>query len=276
MKKNNTIVWLKNISVFFSVFFLCVFCFKSFIQTQQDVFVEWEENILFVLDVSTSMNVLDASWWSRLAVAKEYIADVLYAWEGFSYAVNIFAWEPQRIMPFTQNKELVLTFLSWLDNRNVIQQGSNIESALEQAVSSFSVEQSWTIILITDGDESQWINTKIIQEKLNEKRIELYIVWVWSMQWWFIPTGNIFEPYKMYQGREVLAQLQEGSLIDLSGKLWWEYIYIDNKLPEELLSWWSDEEYSYFLFIILSFFFWIVFIALHVVSVYKINFQKYV
>jgi len=214
---------------------------------------QWENNILFILDVSQSMNVVDSENNSRINTAKAEIISIMRSQQGTNFALNIFAWESLRVLPFTTDIWLLSTFLLWLDSRNVSKQGSDIESALALWLESFDEQQSWKIVLLSDGsDEEVDIDQKIISQ-FREKNIALILVWVGSQEGWYIPSNNSLNPYKMYQGRRVISSLNSEDLQNIARTFDGEYFDIDDFTEQESLWQTSNNSrfpYIYVLFII--------------------------
>lgn len=189
-------------------------------------------NTSIVLDVSLSMNVLDGddSQLSRLTVAKQSIQQILQNVPG-KFGLTIFSWEAQRILPLTWDTQLFLTFLSGVNRENVSEGGTDISSAISNAIYDFVDDNSGSIVLFTDGGESDFSDIPQIRKRLQEKKLQLYIIGVGTEAWWYIINGrDVFgrTMYKTYNGQRVVAKLQESWLKNLAKQLDGIYYHVSD------------------------------------------------
>jgi len=201
---------------------LYIFIVEFFFSYQKN-FPEGDKHIAIVLDVSQSMWVQDVSGVSRLIAAKKDIISQIQNLSWYQFSLNIFAWESQRILPFTSDIGIISTFLSGLDSRNITLQGTNIQEALQDAAESFLEGMSWDIFLYTDWDEDIIKLDKQLLKQLSSKQIFVHVIAVWSEQGGLIPSWNPLRPYKVYQWEAVLARVNKLWLESLAWDLWWEY-----------------------------------------------------
>ncbi len=202
---------------------------------------EWT-NIVFVLDVSKSMNALDFSEWnsifSRLIAAKNFIADFISKNQWNRYSLVVFAWDTQRVLPFTSDAELFVTMLSAIDENNVSKQGTNLVGALKDWFKNFTVDNDfWSLVLISDWSDEKSINLSELRDLKNDK-IKLLVVWVWTTAWanipiWQDPFWQIM--YKTYGGQKVVTKLNESSLKEVANYFSWDYYNLDKLSKTENL-----------------------------------------
>lgn len=162
---------------------------------------------MFVLDVSTSMQVRDMQGASRLETAKAYISSTLAKNPGSSAALTVFAGDSLRILPLTQERDLFETFLEAVDENNVSKQGTRIDLALQDAIENFYDMQQGTLIVLSDGDDRKTILPESLLEKAQGLNLDILIVGVGTPEGGYIPTGDIFAPYKLFRGRPVVSVL---------------------------------------------------------------------
>ncbi len=180
-------------------------------------------SLVFVLDVSTSMQVRDMQGASRLEAAKEYIQEILIQYPHSRAALTVFAGDSLRILPFTQERDLFLTFLEAVDEHNVSKQGTRIDLALQDAIENFYDTQEGTIIVLSDGDDRKTILPESLLEKSRGLNLDIVFVWVGTEEGGYIPTGDIFSPYKLYKWKAVVSRLGENYLRDIANQLWGKY-----------------------------------------------------
>jgi len=242
---------LQKILLWLSMLFVTLsLCYEIFYNKNMS-FPEWENNIVFALDVSQSMNVVDVWDFTRLNTAKRKIIDIIDKNPQNNYALNIFAWESIRILPFTTDKSLISTFLLWVDSKNLTKQGSNINSALLSASESFNEFQSWKIILISDGSDEIVDISPDIKNMYRDKNLELIVLWVGTESGWFVPSESPLSPYKIYNNERVVSTLNNQSLLSVADSLGWTYLYIDDFTDYWLL--WENQNVEKFSYIFILF-----------------------
>lgn len=203
---------------------------------------EWT-NIVFVLDVSKSMNALDFSEgrevFSRLIAAKNFIANFINDNQWNKYSLVVFAWDTQRVLPFTQDSDLFATMLSSVDENNVSKQWTNLKDALKDWFKNFTSDNDfWSLVLITDWSDEVNENLNELTDLKNDK-IKLLVVWVWTTAGAYIPIWQ--DPfwqivYKTYNGEKVVTKLNENSLKDIATFFSWDYYNLDKLSKTDDLS----------------------------------------
>ena len=217
---------------------------------------------------------------SRINTAKKAITQILSSIP-HRFWLTIFSGNSQRILPHTSDTWLFLTLLQWLDRKNVSQWGSNILWAIENSLYNFLDNNSGNIIIFTDGWDKNYKNTKELYKKIKEKNIQLFIIWVGTEKWWYIPYWidhfwrNI---YKIYRWKKVISSLNKNNLKSLASKLWGKYIHISDlknfnifKTKNIWKNFFFWKIWKVWFFIFIAFIFWIYFI-LHI-FVYKYFFS---
>ena len=205
-------------------------------------------NILFVVDVSKSINVVDFkdnnnnnnnnNKISRLDWIRKFVNNFLSNNSDNSFGLMIFAWEALELLPFTSDISLFKTIFSWVDEKNLSKSWTEFLDVFIGIIWFFSWEiDIWTVVIFTDGWDELNNNTLSLQwniEKLEKQNIKIILVWVWSTAWWYIPiwidkSWNI--RYKIYSWKQVESKLNEIELKNIA-KYWrnidyfrYEYIF---------------------------------------------------
>jgi hypothetical protein len=260
---------LQKVFLWASIFFVIITLGYEFLLTQNTDFPDGENNIVFLLDVSQSMNVIDMWEYSRIDESKRKIIDIMKSAQANNFALSIFAGESLRILPFTTDIGLISTFLLGLDSWNVIKQGSDIPWALLTGIESFNEQQSWKVILLTDGSDDDISISSEIKDMFTGRNIELMILGVWTSRWWYIPSNSPLNPYKMYKGSIVMSSLNSENLQWVAESMWGKYVNIQEYLDYSWL--WEPNNTSSFPYIFLLF---IVSWFLYLLCVYKSIFSK--
>lgn len=189
--------------------------------------------ILLLLDVSTSMKCKDVLP-DRLEVAKKFIENFLEELTYHKVGLMIFDNEATSICPFTQDYSTLKTILQYNINNiknSSLNKGTNIENAIKKSLKRFKNKESKSkiIILITDG-EDQTDNLKWVY-LVKKNNVVIYTIGIGSLKGGKVPIDYDFysKPiYLIYQGKEVITQLDKLKLINISNITGGKYF-----LPEE-------------------------------------------
>ena len=147
--------YFKFLFLFFSFFsiFLSIFWIKYF---------PWDKeqrmgiDIVFVLDVSKSMNVADVrgDWgnYLRLDFAKKSIWDFVLKNKNNRYSLVIFAWDAKSTLPLTNDIDLFLTFLQKADYRDFENQWTSFEKAVKLAENRllYTENKAKAVVFVSD------------------------------------------------------------------------------------------------------------------------------
>ena len=188
-------------------------------------------NIVFALDVSKSMNALDFNngndTYSRLTASKKFIGDFIEKNPWNKYALVVFAWDAIRVLPFTNDADLFMTILLWVNENNISKQWTNLKEAITEWFKNFTTEDDYgVLVLISDwGDETD-LSITDFKNSENPKNVKLFVMWVGSTKWAYIPIWQ--DPfwknlYKTYNSQTVVTQLNEQSLKKLASFFDWDY-----------------------------------------------------
>lgn len=197
-------------------------------------------DILFTLDVSKSMNVADISDWkrsfTRLNSAKNSIANFVNNHKEDRFWLVIFAGDSISTIPLTTDHNIFLTFLKWVDYRNLTKQWTDFKKAISMSADRFlkDSKRSKVVVLISDwGDRDEDLDLDYIKQIKKQKEwIAFSIVWIWTNKWWKIITWEDFFwriSYQIYNWDYVISKLNSWTLEDLATSLDWKYFKINDK-----------------------------------------------
>ncbi len=214
----------------FFVIFLSIFQIKVSKNTEQSW--KWID-IVFVLDVSKSMNVADISdtkfKYTRLDFSKKAISNFVVKNPQNRYSLVIFSWEAISSIPLTNDKNVFLTLLENVDYRNLLVQWSNFKDALNLANKRFDKnDKTWKVIVfISDWADGERPNF----EGIYDKNIVYFVSWVWTQKWWkIIIWRDVFWDikYQKYKWEYVISKLNTKNLEKLAKVLNWNYEILKN------------------------------------------------
>ena len=121
-------------------------------------------NVLFLLDVSNSMNAQDITP-SRLAEAKNIMVQSLTKLKNDKVGIVVFAGEAQSIMPLTNDYEAASTYIDGIETSVMPTQGTDFLKAMQISLEQFKniPKGSRKIILISDGEDNEGNETNALK-----------------------------------------------------------------------------------------------------------------
>jgi Ca-activated chloride channel family protein len=233
----NWIAWIISyifllFSVSISIFMFMIAYFENNKNNNENK-IPSKTNIMFVLDVSKSMNTIDVKYnrkiTTRLNLAKQAIKNYVLKHPNYKYWLVIFAWQAQTILPLTNDKNIFLDFLEWVDYRNLTKQWTNFSQAIKFAIDRFK-PYKWNKYLVIISDwwdpwDYKWIDLSF------PKDIQAFVFGIWSKIWWkiFLWTDDFWEPiFQRYRWNYVITKLNESNLKKLANDINWKYFYLDS------------------------------------------------
>ena len=180
-------------------------------QVQSDIL---DQKTIIIIDASSSMLAEDVRpnrFKKALVLARHFVKKSV----GHKIAVVIFSDIQKRLVPFTDDIDLLDSRIEGLEELNLNGGGSNIKLALLESVQYFksseksgSKEKYGNILLFTDGEESGvTLDLKI------PDYITVGVVGVGTITGALIPyrgKNGVFRGYKKYNGKEVKSKLDKG------------------------------------------------------------------
>lgn len=160
----------KKFSKVFPVLYFLAFMFLIF--SIIDIMVGREEvktrqkinNVMFVLDVSNSMNAEDVEP-SRLVQAKNIIINTVSELRNDKVGIVVFAGEAQSIMPLTTDYTTLENYIGAVETSAVRVQGTDFLKAVQVAVKKFKSipKGARQIVLISDGEDNEEVTSDAIR-----------------------------------------------------------------------------------------------------------------
>lgn len=230
--------YLKYLSLLLSFFIILLSIFGfSFWEKKIKNNEKWID-MMFVLDVSKSMNAYDMKDWrslySRLDSAKKVISNFVVNHKSDRFWLVIFAWDAISTVPLTSDHDIFLTFLQNVDYRNLVKQWSDFEKALNLWIERFNWSDRWkALIFVSDWwDLEDSVNSSEIEQIAKKmKWIKYFVAWIWTKSWWKIITWqDVFwrQNYQRFHWRDVIVKINEKNLKEISDALDWKYLKISD------------------------------------------------
>lgn len=171
-------------------------------------------DVLFVLDLSRSMNAADA-YPSRLAQAKAAARTIADSLPHDRVGLEVFGGNAFLQLPLTTDHGIFARFIDAVSTEDVPDPATDIEGALDLAATTFARDGgagSHTVVLLTDGEATQG-STRDGAQVLAKAHIHLYAVGVGSAAGATVPeTPTDSRPHRDWRGQTVVSRLDESDL----------------------------------------------------------------
>lgn len=199
---------------------------KQEIMTQQN-----NNNVLFLLDVSNSMNAQDVEP-SRLEQAKNIMINSFQKMNNDRIGIIVFAGEANSIMPLTTDYNAAQSYLSGIETNIVKIQGTDFLKAIETAVNKFKSipKGARKIILISDGENNEQ-NESAALKLANKEGISITTIGIGTSQGAPIPDyyyGQLMGYKTDISGETVISKLEDKSLRHMASATDGSYINGNN------------------------------------------------
>ncbi len=170
-----------------------------------------DQKTVVLIDASSSMLVEDVQpnrFKRALTVARHFVKNAV----GHQISIIVFSDISKRLIPFTDDIDLLDARLAGLEDERLRGGGSNITSALSETVQSLKLESSngkpgGNILLITDAEENG------MDLKIDETTgISLALIGIGTVSGGKIPMRTkrgTFSGYKTHMNKEVISKLDE-------------------------------------------------------------------
>ncbi len=238
----------KYLFLFLSFFLVLITIFQpKWWELKNNNEAKWID-VVFTLDVSKSMNVADISDnhynYTRLDIVKNAIWNFVSKYKEDRFWLVIFAWDAISSVPLTLDHDVFLTFLKWVDYRNILKQWTDLKKAVKMAVNRFDLNdnRSKVVVIVSDWADSDYkIDIDYFKQLKNKyKNIKFFVVWVWTDKWWMIIKWNdVFwrQIYQKYNWKYVISKINRNNLELLASSLWAKYVEIKNIWDLNKISW---------------------------------------
>lgn len=176
-------------------------------------------NVLFLLDVSSSMNAEDIEP-SRLTMAKNILINTLQGLENDRVGIIVFAAEGRSILPLTTDFTAVQSYVQGIETTILQSQGTDFLKPIQEAVKKFkSVPKgSRQVVLISDGEDNEE-QQKAALSLAKKEGIRILSVGIGTAEGAPVPEylyGQLLG-YKMgLDGQPVVTKREEKALVALA------------------------------------------------------------
>lgn len=176
-------------------------------------------NVIFVLDVSNSMNAEDIDP-SRLVMARNLVLQTMEQYKEGRVGLIAFAGDARSLMPLTTDFSAIGPYVGAMESSTIKMQGTDFLKAVEEAVKKFkSVPKgSRQMVLVSDGEDNEG-NDKAALQLAKKEGIRILSVGVGTAEGAPVPEylyGQLLGYKTSALGETVISQRQEDALRSLA------------------------------------------------------------
>lgn len=188
--------------------------------------------VMICLDISNSMNVKDIGDESRLEVSKRILNGIINNLAGQKIGICLFAADGFVQIPPTRDYQSVKVLLSDVKTTFLSRQGTNVSTALELALNSFTKGNiPKSILLITDG-ENHSPQDKQVYELIKKNKVLLYAMGVGSETGGPVPDFSSNSLKIDERGNLVISKVNVDLVKNLANSCNGKFMRIDSAYPD--------------------------------------------
>ena len=204
-------------------FFLLLFSLLDVRGPQEQMEIDVpEQKTIIMIDSSASMlaeDVKPSRFKRSLFMAKHFVKKSV----GHQVGVVLFSNIQKKIVPFTDDIDLLNARISGLETLNISRGGSNIAQAIQESLQYFKSSNkntkdiSGNILIFSDSEETESSFDINVPQKIN-----VAFVGVGTLNGGKIPLrgkNGEFRGYKRYKGEDVISRLNENYIKKLDAKV---------------------------------------------------------
>ncbi|WP_345992590.1 VWA domain-containing protein [Chryseobacterium sp. Chry.R1] len=197
-------------------------------------------NVIFVLDVSNSMNAEDINP-NRLTEAKNLMINTMQKMRSDKVGIVIFAGEATSIMPLTTDYTSAETYINAIETSSMQIQGTDFMKAMQAAVNKFKnvSKGARKIVLLSDGEDNEGNDNAAIK-LANKEGIMVTSVGIGSDEGAPVPEyvfGQLMGYKSDRTGETVISKRQTGALKKMAESTGGSYIDGNNvnEAPDRII-----------------------------------------
>lgn len=206
-------------------------------------------NVIFMLDVSNSMNAEDVEP-NRLMEAKNVMINTMQKMKSDKVGVVIFAGEATSIMPLTTDYSSAETYINGIETNSMQIQGTDFLKAMEVAAAKFKNVNKGArkVILLSDGEDNEGNDAAAIR-LANKEGIMVTTVGIGTEEGAPVPEysfGQLMGYKSNMNGETVISKRQTEALHKIAESTGGEYIIGNNinETPNKILDFLSKKSFS--------------------------------
>lgn len=178
-------------------------------------------DIEFMIDSSLSMSAVDVAP-NRFEAAKAAVSEIMKNLKGDRVGLSLFTNASLRVLPFTTDYASLEYFLKIADMKVFLYQGTNMESALKEAIPAFDrkSKKSKVVAVLSDGEDEPGVGYRL-PEDFATADLRVFAFGIGTESGGPIPvrseTNEIVGYMKYSNGKEIVTRLEEEPLKKMAG-----------------------------------------------------------
>ena len=184
-------------------------------------------NVIFLLDVSNSMNAQDVEQ-NRLTQAKNIIINTMFKMKNDKVGIVVFAGESASIMPLTTDFTAAETYIGGVETSVVKIQGTDFLNGMKTTADKFKnvAKGSRKVVLVSDGEDNEG-NEKAAIRLANKEGIHVVSVGIGTEEGAPIPEyvfGQLMGYKTDLTGQTVISKRQTNALKNIAEETGGAYV----------------------------------------------------
>lgn len=211
-----------------------LFLFLNLYRKENLVISDFKESnwIVFVLDLSNSMNVKDFIWkywyrYTRLEAAKLFIAEKTENLSWKRVGLIVFAWNAIYYLPPTKDRQTFLNYLKTL-NTSLLSQWSNLYSWLALFINDSLTGDIWIVLSDFWVDKLSDSRFQNLANKYFLKKQKLIFVGLGSKSWWYVKNSYGDYVHKWKSLKKIISKRNDSVWEKVASYFRTKYYAIDN------------------------------------------------
>lgn len=225
-KKKKTAVLIP--SLYLAAFFFLILSIADLLHGTEEVKTSQKtSNVLFLLDVSNSMNAEDIPA-NRLTQAKNIMLNTMSKMKGDKVGLVIFAGESTSIMPLTTDYVAAEAYIGGISTNMMKVQGTDFLKAIDKSIEKFKniPKGARKVILLSDGEDNEG-NESQAGKAASKEGLNIVSVGIGTDEGAPVPEylyGQLMGYKTDSNGETVISKRQSASLENLAKNTDGEYI----------------------------------------------------
>lgn len=229
--------------LYFVAFLFLIFAMIDLLGGKQEIKSQQKmNNVIFLLDVSNSMNAQDVQP-SRLEEAKNIIANSLQKMANDRVGIVVFGGDAYSVMPLTTDYSAAQNYISGIETSIMPKQGTDFLKGMQMAVKKFASipKGARKVVLISDGEDNEG-NEDAAISLAKKEGISVTAIGVGSAEGAPVPEyyyGQLMGYKSDRNGETVMTKLQSKSLKNIANATGGTYL-LGNDLDDAIEGLLSD------------------------------------
>jgi Ca-activated chloride channel homolog len=231
---SSKIQWWRTLAFVAALLLIIVALIGPRFGTEEVTDTSSDKQIVFCIDVSTSMNATDVQP-SRIARAKNLVQKIIELNKNQQYGLVYFAGNAFIDVPITNDADAIRQSVEAASTKIIADQGTAIGKALQGALACFNhtKKAGKAIVLVTDGEDHEE-GIKDVVTQCKEQQVNIYAVGVGTAEGSKFVDPNSGMEKTDVEGLAVTSKLHEDVVADIAKQTGNDYYILDLSTAEQI------------------------------------------